>query len=248
MDEQEYTALYQFEEQHWWFKSMRRLCQNILDDFVNTTNKDSHQKKTLLDVGCGTGFSTKKNEKHGKVIGLDVSWSAVQFSKQRGVIVVLGSVNALPFKENTFDAVTCFEVLHHKGVDFVKAIHEIELVCKYQAVFIFRVSAYQWLYSRHDRAVHTVKRYTCQEIRQLMCATKFIPYKVTYICCFAFPFILMKRILDKVIPMRKLNSELAQTNHADFIFSLLMRLESTFLHYVNLPFGIQILGVFKKKN
>lgn len=238
MDESEYAALFRLEENHWWFKSMRNVCHAVFEKWLNS-------RKRILDVGCGAGFGTKQLERYGCVVGIDVSSSAVRFSKQRGVVVVQGSVDALPFKDCVFDAVTCFEVLNHRRVDPVLAVKEIYRVCSGGALFFLRLSAFQWLYSQHDTAVHTTRRYTKRDVLALVRSTRFVPQKVSYVCCFAFPLIVLKRLLDR-FRSGEWNSELDQTNYAGFFFFVLMRLEIFLLKKMNLPFGIQVLGLFKK--
>lgn len=76
----------------------------------------------LLDVGCGSGRASIPFAKNGvKVIGLDISQQMVLRAKRKSeklgikdhVDYVVGDSENLPFKQNSFDAVLAFGVLHH---------------------------------------------------------------------------------------------------------------------------------------
>lgn len=61
----------------------------------------------VLDVGCGTGRNLPFYGPEVRVIGLDPCWESLATARGRapGVPLVLGSAQALPFAEGTFDTV-----------------------------------------------------------------------------------------------------------------------------------------------
>lgn len=67
-----------------------------------------------LDVGCGTGFSTVAlKEISDKVIGLDVSAEMVALAKRKkGIDLLVGSAEELPFDESRFDLITIAQAVH----------------------------------------------------------------------------------------------------------------------------------------
>jgi len=76
----------------------------------------------LLDVGCGSGRASLPFARNGvKVIGLDISEQMVLRAKRKSeklgiknhVDYVVGDSENLPFRQNSFDAVLAFGVLHH---------------------------------------------------------------------------------------------------------------------------------------
>jgi SAM-dependent methyltransferase len=64
---------------------------------------------SLLDVGCGTGYFTRRAAAEGaQVVGLDVDESALAFARQRGpetVRFLHGDATLLPFEDRSFDKV-----------------------------------------------------------------------------------------------------------------------------------------------
>ena len=87
--------------------------------------------KTLLDVGCGNGiFLNYLNEARPdlELRGVDRSHTALTHVK---VKKSQASITDLPFEDNSFDAVTCLEVLEHIPVpDYKKAISELARISK----------------------------------------------------------------------------------------------------------------------
>ncbi len=76
----------------------------------------------VRDVGCGEGsFCRYIARADRQVVGLDVDAAALPAASS-GVGYVLGSAEALPFGDGTFDAVTMTMVLHH--VDAGRALAE----------------------------------------------------------------------------------------------------------------------------
>lgn len=88
----------------------------------------------VLDVGCHGGTFTQvvlKKIGSKDIYGVDISPSAIQYIKKKipyGHFQV-ASAEDLPFKDDTFDAVVCLEVLEHVD-NPVKAISEIRRVLK----------------------------------------------------------------------------------------------------------------------
>jgi len=74
--------------------------------------------KTFLDAGCGEGFVARRLL--AAVPGLDLTGCdlspgalAIARTTNPGAEFVAGSVLSLPFPDNSFDVVGCFEVLEH---------------------------------------------------------------------------------------------------------------------------------------
>lgn len=72
--------------------------------------------KKALDVGCAYGYSTEVLAGLGyEICGVDVSKWVVRQAKANsgGIFVVCDAQASLPFKAESFDLVTCFDVLEH---------------------------------------------------------------------------------------------------------------------------------------
>jgi ubiquinone/menaquinone biosynthesis C-methylase UbiE len=97
------------------------------------------QGSSLLDVSCGEGIFLKefvRSVKGARVCGLDISDKAL--TKSKGNVDSAGLVNAdgqfIPFKDGTFDYVTCLGSLEHY-LDPEKGMRELCRVGKEGAGF-----------------------------------------------------------------------------------------------------------------
>src|SRR4051794_39412211 len=86
----------------------------------------------LLDAGCGAGlFSCMAIQKGAQVIGIDAAQGLLELARKRnpGNLFLEEDLEALPFKNNTFDGVTRFNAFQYAS-DFVKAVAEARRVLK----------------------------------------------------------------------------------------------------------------------
>ena len=81
--------------------------------------KELREKKgKLLDVGCGAGDFPEAFNYYlpsFKISAIDISKKAIEKAKQRDIKAnfIVASAEELPFKDNCFNVVTCFDVLEH---------------------------------------------------------------------------------------------------------------------------------------
>lgn len=85
--------------------------------------------KTVLEVGCGDGrIINNLIGKYECVCGLDISQKALEKVKTNKV---QGSIENLPFPNNSFDLVICSEVIEHLPYNiYNKSLEELERVSK----------------------------------------------------------------------------------------------------------------------
>jgi SAM-dependent methyltransferase len=73
--------------------------------------------KRVLDAGCGVGWGTQILLDHGaaSVDGVDIDESAVRESRVRcpAGTFLCADLTALPYEEQRFDVITCFEAIEH---------------------------------------------------------------------------------------------------------------------------------------
>jgi SAM-dependent methyltransferase len=84
----------------------------------------------LLDVGCGAGLALRLAADRGAdVRGLDAASGMLEFARRRvpGARLVQGEIQALPFEDETFDAVTGFNSFQY-AADPVAALREAKRV------------------------------------------------------------------------------------------------------------------------
>lgn len=113
----------------------------LIGNFYNTFYKmvKPLRANSILDVGCGEGFTLKKLEekKIGKMNeGIDYSSDAIKIGKKIYPELNLkkGDVYKLDYKDNSFDLSICTEVLEHLE-NPTKAVEEIRRVTSKYIVF-----------------------------------------------------------------------------------------------------------------
>jgi len=82
---------------------------------------DPKKNSSLLDVGCGSGILIKyllDDNRGMKLFGLDITPKMVEVAKRKfandpNVEITLGSAIKMPYKDNSFDYVTCASSFHH---------------------------------------------------------------------------------------------------------------------------------------
>lgn len=101
----------------------------------------SQKKETVLDFGCGDlsfAIALKKAKKNLEITGVDV----VDFhNRDKSVKFVPYKGGKLPFKNNSFDTVISFHVLHHTN-DAKQYFQEIFRVSKKRILLIESVARY----------------------------------------------------------------------------------------------------------
>jgi SAM-dependent methyltransferase len=78
------------------------------------------QRKKVLDVACGTGYglSYMAEKGAGEAVGVDLSWKAVgyareRFGGERRISFICADGTRMPFADDSFDVVVSFETIEH---------------------------------------------------------------------------------------------------------------------------------------
>lgn len=123
----------------------------------------------VLDAGCGTGYGSRMLADAGAahVVGVDVSDDAVALAAgqlgDRGE-TVRGDVSSLPFEDDAFDVVVCFEVIEHVE-DRESALDEFARVLRPEGTLVIS-SPNRLVYPPGNP--HHVYEYTPSELEQAL--------------------------------------------------------------------------------
>lgn len=246
MEPEVYAKIYECEDSFWWYRGTRKIVDALLAEYLlkKTGNK-------ILDVGCGSGGMFRLLKKYGEVFGVDQSEDAVVYARERAIAVAVerGSAEHLPYNNNTFDAVTCFDVLYHKWVkDDALALKEINRVLKSGGMLVIREASYDWLRSQHDELVWTRHRFTRNELRGKLIKAGFFIRKCSYVNFFLFPLALVKRAMEKAVKEKNPLNNMFKCNVViNTFFTFWLYLEAVLIRWLSFPFGLSVICVAKKK-
>jgi SAM-dependent methyltransferase len=112
--------------------------ERFLEPFLLLIDRYVQKPTRVLDLGCGTGLSTRLLNARGyDAIGLDLSPLFLTVEKQENpdTNLLAGNALQLPFADETFDAVTGFEFVEHV-TDVPALLREIVRVLKIRGFVI----------------------------------------------------------------------------------------------------------------
>lgn len=241
MTSNELHAMLSNDEEHWWYRGRRRVLRAELDRLP----LPAHPR--LLDAGCGSGRTLDELAEYGEVSGIDVSAEAVFSAQARGHDDVhLAPVEAIPFPDDTFDVVTCLDVIEHTPDDRA-TLRELGRVTRPGGLAIVTVPAYQVLWSSHDVANLHYRRYDKRSLRTAARAAGWDVVDQTY----------FNGLLLAPAAIVRLASKRRAPGHSDLdvtpsvlngVLELPMRLESRFLAAGSrLPAGLSLLAVLRRQ-
>ena len=114
--------------------------------------------KTILDIGCGPGSMLSVIDNRHLSIGIDISHSQVLYARENYGTphrkFVCSASNSIPFKDQSFDAVTMVEVIEHLPLPVVnKTLSEIKRILKPEGLFIMTTPNYMSIWPILERLI-----------------------------------------------------------------------------------------------
>lgn len=246
MQPPEYHMLRMVEDRHWWHSVLRGL---VVDVFSDRLPPHGH----VLDAGCGTGgmLACLRDKKPWlETEGVDASGLAVQHCRERGLLKVrLGTVHALPYAKEVFDAVISLDVLYHADVNEHDALAEMSRVLRPGGLLVANLPAFECLRGAHDVAVNGARRYKTDEVSRLLAAHGLFCELSHYWNAWLFlPLLIWRHLSRRPSPTRTgRTSDLAMPpewlNH---LLSVGGKLDALVCRTMHLPFGSSVFAVARK--
>ena len=106
--------------------------------------------KNLLDVGCASGYMLSEIAKTSpgkQFFGVDIYDKAIKFAKikYQNINFKVATARGLPFADNAFDVVICYETIEHVE-DPLASLKEIRRVLKKGGTLILAMDSGNWLF------------------------------------------------------------------------------------------------------
>ena len=163
MHPEEYQTMREQEEAHWFYLSTHAAALRALGGVPDGAR--------VCDAGCGTGGLLARLCRRFDAVGADLARSAVRTAAQRAGLagrLAAARIEALPFPDAAFDALTCIDTLYHAQVDEAAALREFRRVLRPGGRLVVQAAAFESLRGPHDLAVHTRRRYRLGEMARFV--------------------------------------------------------------------------------
>jgi ubiquinone/menaquinone biosynthesis C-methylase UbiE len=241
MEPQEYSRMFEVEDEHWWYTSIHHLLLETLQTLPLSRDVE------ILDAGCGTGGLSNKARSLGSITSLDYSELAIKLASKRNLNLLQASINSLPLMSSHFEVAMCISVLDQRSIDKEIALNELWRVIKPKGFLLLVVSAYKSLYSHHDHVVNTKERFNFKEVTRLVERQGFTLIKANYIFSYLFPVFVAKRLADRLIPAKHSVSDLSlPVKPINETLKRICLTEWKTSKILSLPFGSSILLLAKR--
>jgi len=190
---EDFSTLAPVEAQHFWFRARNDLILWAL-------GKYSPAFRSLLEIGCGTGFvlsGIAKAFPEARLVGTEVFVEGLGFASGRIPRAELMQMDAraLPYVDE-FDVVTAFDVIEH--------IEEDELVLRnlFRATrpaghCFISVPQHMWLWSPVDEEACHKRRYSAGELAGKAVKAGFRIVRSTSFVTLLLPAMLLSRLADR---------------------------------------------------
>ncbi len=243
MDKDLIKATLAVDEHHWWYRGRRRVIRSELDKLALSAGA------RVLDAGCGSGRTLQELVDYGEVSGIELDVDSAELARGRGFDnVVVGRLEELPWAQDTFDLITCLDVIEHTPDDRV-TLAELLRVAQPGGLMLVTVPAYPALWSLHDEANHHYRRYSRRSLRTAAEDSGWTVTRMSF-----FNTLLLAPAALVRLARRRLGTREGYTNDLDLAPAWLnhvlegpLRLEARWLaRGRTLPVGLSLLAVLRK--
>lgn len=243
MDSVVYNEHIENEETHWWFVARRAITRHILDRVKLPKNAK------ILDLGCGSGGNLPMLAPYGsELFGSEMNDKVREHSIKRNIAsVAYGKLpDEIPFADQKFDLIAMFDVLEHIEDDHAALAAAAGRLEK-DGVLLITVPAFQFLFSRHDKLHHHFRRYSKNQLKEIVTAAGFKIELLNYWNFFLFPVTVFARILDLFCSADKpaIGTKIPSSPINKFLIKLVSA-ERFLIPSVPLPFGVSLILVARK--
>ncbi|HEX6163727.1 MAG TPA: class I SAM-dependent methyltransferase [Vicinamibacterales bacterium] len=238
---------YRAEQSHFWFRGFRQYMRPAL---VRATAGVAAPR--ILDCGCGTGSNLEMLRPYGDAIGFDLTRIGTEFARAHGHRVAQASISDIPFRSNTFDLVTAFDVFQTLP-DAVEqsAIVEIARVLKPGGWMLLHVAALDILHGKHSVLSEETRRYTRRSLKALVERGGFRIERLTFDHFSLLPLMLPVRMWHRLTAQDgvvaagegEITVPVAPVNA---LLTGLVSLEALALRAVDMPIGSSLMCLARK--
>jgi SAM-dependent methyltransferase len=171
----EYASVYrELYRNHWWWRVRERILLSTIERLVTVT------PIRILDVGCGDGLFFDALQRFGEVTGIEADAATFGEKNPWADRIIIGELDESFVPSHRFDLILLLDVIEHVP-NARNLLRNAARLLKPTGRVLVTVPAFQWLWTRHDKLNHHVKRYTASDVRILLRAADLAPVETTYL-------------------------------------------------------------------
>lgn len=243
-DADNFKELLKLEPDSFWFNARNNLITWAIQRYFPYA-------KSLLEIGCGTGFVLSSIEKKFQDLdtyGSEVHIEGLNIASKRLIRSTLFQMDArnVPFA-NEFDVIGAFDLLEHIKDDKV-VLKEMYKSLKDGGGIILTVPHHPFLWSKLDEVGHHFRRYRMNELKQRVKSCGFHVKRVTSFVSLLLPIIMLSRLRwKKSIGMYDYVSEFKIGALVNFCLRSVLDLEHFMIKLgISFPLGSSLLLIAYK--
>ncbi len=238
-----YQVMFEVEDEHWWYAGRRAIVLGLIEDALH----QSSTERRILDIGCGTGANLDHLRRFGRVEGIDLSMTALDYCRQkRGHRrVICASATGLPFATESFDLITALDVIEHLDDDFA-GLGEIRRVLRESAPAVIFVPAFESLWGPNDDQSGHRRRYRLGELRRRIERAGLQVERISYANIGMFAPIWLGRKMLNLAGAKSQSENRINRPSINRALTKLFSSEANWLRRHSLPFGVSIVCVARK--
>jgi SAM-dependent methyltransferase len=184
-----FARLAEMEPGHFWFESRNRLIAWALEKYFAGM-------RSILEIGCGTGFvltALGKRFPNARLAGSEVFREGLNFAANRlpGTELMQMDAREIPFTAE-FDVIGAFDVIEHIEEDR-DVLRQMYRAVKPGGGIIITVPQHPWLWSGVDDYSYHKRRYTRSELTDKVQQAGFRILRVTSFITLLLPVLMASR-------------------------------------------------------
>jgi SAM-dependent methyltransferase len=247
---QQYQQLADTEDRHWWHRSRQVLTARYLN------RMGLGPRARILDVGCGTGGTTRFLLEYGTVVGLDRTEASLAHARRKAPTakLVQGDANRLGelFQPASFDLITFFNVLYHRWMEDDQTILTgAARLLRPGGHILLTEPAFEALWREHDRLDMGKRRYRMRDFHEFFRVAGLQTMRGQYFNALAVPACLLLAARERLGPRPRDETDEAGEMAApgtglNAALYRYMCLESKLLGILGIPLGVTLLTVARR--
>lgn len=235
------------EASNFWFRARNELV-------IGAIQKYWPSFRTLLEIGCGTGYvlnGISRSFPGSKLVGSEIFLSGLGFASKRvpSAHFIQMDARRIPYMDE-FDIVGAFDVLEHIDDD-VLTLRQIHKALHVDGLLVLTVPQHPWLWSPVDEYACHERRYDATSLHRKLRDAGFQILRSTSFVTLLLPAMAMSRYLQSKSAKESFDaaSELKIPRMLNEALYRLLRLEMLAIRLgINFPIGGSRLVIAKKSS